>query len=153
MAYLRVNIIEPSSPPSNGYVFKYRLVGSTTWTSVTNIASVGAGETIEGSVDSIASGNYEVLIQSDCGSGVYGTAVVTAATAKACVSHSVQNVSGTTTYTYTYLRCNDGQTVTVYLPASTTSATFCSITGSLTVSNANLVVSAAGICVDPETGA
>jgi hypothetical protein len=156
MAYLRVKFQEPSTPPSGGYIFKYKLTSSSVWTTAPSspISSVGADQFITAEVDSVSAGDYEVLIQSDCGGGIFGDEQIFSCTAIICASHNVENTDGSDTFYFTYYRCSDGAVITVYLPAGITSDDFChnETLGAIFVEDPALVVSAAAICPTPETG-
>jgi hypothetical protein len=89
--------------PTNGYIVKYRQVGTTQYTTVTPnprsspviIGSLGSGVT------------YEGTIQADCGNGQFGSISTFSATVAAKFDmardpSSAQNACGLTNYNYTF---------------------------------------------------
>lgn len=101
---LQVSFAEPLIPPANGYLVRWRPVGTTTWNTVTQtqnpitIAGVPACFNIEGT------------IQADCGGGNLGSLVNFAVTS---ASAECRNIRLLDTAAYTYVPCNSAQAVTV----------------------------------------
>lgn len=102
MATLTLAFVSTNNP-TNGYIVKYRQVGTTQYTTVTPnptsspilITGLGAGLT------------YEGTIQADCGSGQYGTvatfnAKVAAKFTMARDPSSAANACALTNYNYTF---------------------------------------------------
>lgn len=118
---LQVAFTEPTIPPSNGYVVKWRPVGTLTWNTVTQnqnpviIAGVPTCFSIEGT------------IQADCGSGNLGNPVVFAVTSSSSECRTFRLLE---TATYTYVSCTSGNTISVSNNSSTPS-TVCALDGTV----------------------
>lgn len=119
---LEVSFNEPAIPPANGYVVKWRVVGSTNWNTVNQnqnpitIASVPACSNIEGT------------IQADCGGGNLGNAIVfsVAGQTQQCYTFQLLN-----TGIYTYTPCGQASLTQVNNVASAPQSV-CAIDGSVT---------------------
>lgn len=101
---LQVAFVEPTIPPANGYVVKWRPVGTTTW----NTVSQNQNPVIIAGVPTCF--NIEGTIQANCGDGNLGTPVVFAVTSSSSECRSIQLIQ---TAVYTYVPCNGGSPVTV----------------------------------------
>lgn len=101
---LQVAFTAPTIAPANGYVVKWRPVGTTTWNTVSQnqnpitIAGVPACFNIEGT------------IQADCGGGNLGNPVVFAVTSSSAQCRSIKLLQ---TAAYSYVPCSGGSPVTV----------------------------------------
>jgi hypothetical protein len=119
---LEVSFTEPSIPPANGYVVKWRVVGQTNWNTVTQnqnpitIAGVPACFNIEGT------------IQADCGGGNLGNAIIFSVTGSTEVCYTFQLLN---TGIYTYVPCGQSSPVNVN-NLSSAPQTVCAIDGSVT---------------------
>lgn len=102
MANLTINFVTTNNP-TNGYVVKYRQVGTTAYTTVspnptgTPVLITGLG----------AGASYEGTIQADCGSGQYGsvstfTASVAAVFNMARDPSGVNNACGLANFNHTF---------------------------------------------------
>jgi len=119
---LEVSFNEPAIPPANGYVVKWRVVGSTNWNTVyqnqnpVTIAGVPACFNIEGT------------IQADCGGGNLGSSINFAVTGTTQVCYNFQL---TNTAIYTYVPCGQSSPVNVN-NVSDAPLTVCAIDGTVT---------------------
>lgn len=98
---LQLDFIEPAIPPLNGYVVKWRTVGSTNWTQI----STNNGSPIY--IPNIpVCQNIEGTIQADCGGGNFGSPINFAVTAERgeCFSFILLESAQ-----YTYISCVDNQ--------------------------------------------
>lgn len=119
---LQVSFTAPTIAPANGYLVKWRPVGSTTWNTVTQnqnpitIAGVPACFNIEGT------------IQADCGNGNLGNIINFSVTGSTQVCYNFQlNNTGV----YTYVPC--GSTISMEVNNSTVAPqTICAVDGTVT---------------------
>lgn len=101
---LQVSFTEPTIAPANGYIVKWRPVGTVNWNTVNQnqnpitIAGVPACFNIEGT------------IQANCGGSNLGTIVNFAVTSSSADCRSIRLLD---TAAYTYVPCNGTQAVTV----------------------------------------
>ena len=118
---LTVVFTSPDVAPANGYLVKWRPVGTTTWNTVTQnqnpitIAGVPACYSIEGT------------IQANCGDGNLGSIVNFAVTSSTTQCKQVQL---TQSASYTYTECGTNQSVTVN-NSSLEPLTVCVVDGSV----------------------
>lgn len=122
-ATLQVNFSTPEVPPANGYIVKWRPVGTTTWNHVFQnqnpivITGVPSCFDIEGT------------IQADCGDGNLGNIVVFAASSSLLES-ACKTIQLLQTATYTYIACNDTEPTVVNNVASSPTS-ICALEGSV----------------------
>jgi hypothetical protein len=122
---LQISFTAPIVPPANGYIIKWRPVGTTDWNFVYQnqnpivIAGVPSCYNIEGSV------------RADCGDGNLGNEVVFAvsSTANGCKSY-ILNDNGT----YSYVPCGQVEPVDINNLASSPTAV-CAVEGTVTSSS------------------
>jgi hypothetical protein len=156
MATLTLNF-STTNNPTNGYIVKYRQVGTLPYTTLTPnpmfspaiISGLGSGV------------SYEGTIQADCGNGQYGTistfnATVAAKFDMARDPSSANNACGLTNFNYTFYAAvavlvvgtqlyNDSMLTTAY----TTGGYYSNGTNVYQVSSAGVVLSVATCTVNP----
>lgn len=121
-ATLQVGFSTPVVPPANGYIVKWRPVGTTTW----NFVYQNQNPIVITGVPSCF--DIEGTIQADCGNGNLGNTVVFAATASLAGCRSIELLN---TATYTYIPCGQDEPVTVS-NLSSSPTTVCAEDGSVT---------------------
>lgn len=120
---LQVDFSTPDVPPANGYIVKWRPVGTTAWNHVfqnqnpITIPGVPSCFDIEGT------------IQADCGDGNLGNIVVFSAISSA-VASECRTVQLLQTATYTYIPCSDDEPIIVNNVASSPTSV-CAVVGSV----------------------
>ena len=101
---LQINFTNPTIAPANGYIVKWRPVGTTEWNTVTQnqnpITIAGVPECF----------NIEGTIQANCGGGNLGNPVTFAVTSAASQCRSFRLLD---TASYSYVPCNSDLPVTV----------------------------------------
>lgn len=118
---LNIAFTAPDVPPANGYIIKWRPVGTTNWNTVNQnqnpvtIAGVPACYNIEGT------------IQANCGDGNLGSTVSFAITSSTTQCRTVQL---TQSATYTYTQCGTSQPVNITV-SSLEPLTVCVVDGSV----------------------
>lgn len=119
---LQLDFVEPDIPPSNGYLIKWRTVGSSSYNQLTSkngspifIPNVPICQNIEGT------------IQADCGNGNFGSAINFAVSAEQgnCYTFVLSQ-----TATYTYIPCG-GSEETFVQNISGSPTTICALDGSV----------------------
>lgn len=101
---LQVAFTQPTIPPANGYIVKWRPVGTTEWNTVNqnqNPISIAGVPTCF---------NIEGTIQANCGGGNLGTVVSFAVSSTSSNCRSIQLLQ---TAAYTYVPCSSNIAVTV----------------------------------------
>lgn len=118
---LEVDFDSPLFAPANGYVVKWRPVGTVNWNTV-----------IQNQIPVIVAGvptcfNIEGTIQADCGNGNLSNPVVFSVSSTTTVCRTFRLLE---TAAYTYTSCTSGNTITVNNQASIPS-TVCAIDGTV----------------------
>lgn len=119
---LQINFVEPDVPPANGYLVKWRPVGTAAWNQF---------PTLNGTPIYVPNvpicQNIEGTIQADCGNGNFGPIINFAVSAAQgdCYTFVLQELSKT----YTYIPCGGGEEQFVLNDATTTQ--ICALDGSV----------------------
>lgn len=101
---LEVSFTSPTITPANGYLVKWRPVGTTEWNTLTQFQNP---ITIAGVPTCF---NIEGTIQANCGDGNFGVPVTFAVTSS---SSTCRNIRLLDTASYSYVPCNSSLPVTV----------------------------------------
>lgn len=101
---LQVAFTAPTIAPANGYVVKWRPVGTPTW----NTVSQNQNPVVIAGVPTCF--NIEGTIQADCGGGNLGNPVVFSVTSSSAECRSLRLLD---TAAYTYIPCGSNVPVTV----------------------------------------
>lgn len=122
---LQVEFIEPAVPPANGYLVKWRPVGTSSWNQLS---------TLNGSPIYIPNvpicQNLEGTIQADCGSGNFGPVINFAVTAEQGECYTFVLLEDAT---YSYIPCAGSEELTIAIAASAPieQRTICALNGSV----------------------
>jgi hypothetical protein len=97
---LQVSFASPTIPPANGYVVKWRPVGTTEWNTVNQNQNPVTIAGVPGCF------NIEGTIQANCGGGNLGSPVSFAVSSSSAECRSIRLLD---TGAYTYVPCNSSQ--------------------------------------------